>query len=85
MPKYHTNVEGMQGTGDPIVPQGAVPVEEGKEPAEKTWQHYCCHCQASNEAEKKSCCSAMKESPYHQPVVWYAGFLSSNIGFLSIP
>ena len=36
MPKYHTNVEGMQGTGDPIVPQGAVPVEEGKEPAEKT-------------------------------------------------
>ena len=36
MPKFHTNVNGMQGTGEPIVPQGAIPVEDGKEPAKKT-------------------------------------------------
>ena len=36
MPKYHTNVEGMQGTGEPIVPDAAVPVEEGKVPEQTT-------------------------------------------------
>ena len=33
MPNYHTAVAGMEGTGAPVIPEGAVPVTEARDPA----------------------------------------------------
>ena len=33
MPNYHTAVAGMEGTGEPVVPEGALPATEARDPA----------------------------------------------------